>query len=197
MNIIQTVYASSKPIEEVSAETTAEHTVTAPANESVAASLGLNGQLFVFQLINFAIVAAIVWFLILKPLTSKLEERKKIINDSLEKAKEVEANLVMSNQKFEERISEAKTEGNKIIAKATTDAEELAVSMKAKAKEEIENLVAQARGKIKDEKEEVMQGIKTETAGLIVAVVEKVLNEKLTDKKDQELIEESLKNLNK
>ncbi|KKQ28087.1 MAG: ATP synthase subunit b [Candidatus Magasanikbacteria bacterium GW2011_GWC2_37_14] len=189
MNIIEIANASTE-------ETVVEHTTT-PNNESVAASLGLNGQLFVFQLINFAIVAGIVWFLILKPLTSKLEERKNIIDESLEKAKEVEANLIMSNEKFTEKISEAKAEGNKIITKATTDAEELAVSMKAKAKVEIENLVEQARGKIKDEKEEVMQGIKKETASLIMAVVEKVLNEKLTDKKDQQLIEESLKNLHK
>jgi len=187
MQFIETVFASSEAVEFTTEQTN--------NNESVAASLGLNGQLFIFQLINFAIVAAIVWFLILKPLTSKLEERKNIIDESLEKAKEVEANLVMSNQKFEEKIAEAKTEGNKIIVKATTDAEELAISMKAKAKTEIEKLVDQARGKIQDEKEEVMRGIKTETAGLIMAVVEKVLKEKLTDKKDQQLIEESLKGL--
>jgi len=186
MNFVNIAYATSE--QQTNVETTSE----APKNEGVAASLGINGQLFIFQLINFAIVAAIVWFLILKPLTSKLEERRKIIDDSLDKAKEVEANLIMSNQKFQEKVDEAKVEANKIIEKSHAEAENLSVEMKAKAKKEIENLVDQARVKIQDEKEEVMRGIKSETANLVVAVVEKILSEKLNDKKDKELIEETI-----
>ncbi len=189
MNLVNIAYASE--------EATIEHTTESAGNESVAASLGLNGQLFAFQLLNFAIVAAIVWFLILKPLTSKLEERKKIIDESLDKAKEVEANLVMSNQKFQEKMEEAKAEYNKILERAGADGERLTADMKAKAKTEIENLVEQARGKIKDEKEEVMRGIKVETANLVVAAVEKILEEKLDEKKDILLIQNSLKKLDK
>lgn len=174
-----------------------EETTEALQNESVAASLGLNGQLFVFQLINFAIVALILWYLILKPLTKKLEERKKIIDDSLDKAKEVDANLVMAQQKFQEKIDEAKVAANKIIEKSHTEAEQLSVDMKVKAKKEIEALVVQARGKIQDEKEEVMRGIKSETANLVVAVVEKVLEEKMTDKKDKEIVEDAIKKISK
>ncbi len=185
MSFIQTVHASE------------EATTEAPAGQSVAASLGLNAQLFVFQLINFAIVAVILWFLILKPLTKKLAERKKIIDDSLDKAKEIDANLIMAGQKFQERIDEAKVEANKIIEKSHTQAEQLSAEMKVKAKKEIETLVMQARVKIQDEKEEVMRGIKEETSNLVVAVVEKILNEKMNDKKDKELIEESLKGMNK
>jgi len=62
-------------------ETTAtDQTTTETEVQGVAASLGLNTQLFVFQLINFVIVAIILWFLILKPLIKKMEERKKIIS---------------------------------------------------------------------------------------------------------------------
>ena len=55
-------------IEETAVETHEEVVDTHGAStgdESVAASLGLNGQLFAFQLLNFAIVAVIIWFLIL------------------------------------------------------------------------------------------------------------------------------------
>lgn len=187
MNI---VYASES-------ETTQEVTThgAAPANESVAASLGLNGQLFIFQLINFAIVAAIVWFLILKPLTKKLEERKKIVDDSLDKAKEIDANLQMAEQKFQERIDDAKAQSNKIVEQAQEEAEKAGTDMKIKAKKEIELVVDQAKRNIQIEKEEVMAGIKSETANLIVAAVEKILGDKLDGKKDKELIEETLKGL--
>jgi len=184
---MNTVYATGT-------ETTHE---VAPANESVAASLGLNGQLFIFQLINFAIVAAIVWFLILKPLTKKLEERKKIVDDSLDKAKEIDANLQMAEQKFQERIDDAKAQSNKIVEQAQEEAEKAGVNMKIKAKKEIELVVDQAKRNIQIEKEEVMTGIKAETANLIVAAVEKILGDKLDGKKDKELIEETLKKIKK
>ena len=120
--------------------------------ESVAASLGLNVQLFVFQLINFAIVVVIIWFLILKPLTKKLEERKKVVDDSLDKAKEIDASLQMAEQKFQERIDDAKAEANKIVEKAQEEAEKAGASMKVKAKKEIELVVDQAKLNIQIEK---------------------------------------------
>ena len=97
--------------------------------ETLAASLGLNGQLFAFQLLNFAIVSAIIWFLILKPLTKTLEERKKVIDESLDKAKQVETNLQMSEVKFQEKLDEAKVKANKVIEKSHSEAEILSETM--------------------------------------------------------------------
>lgn len=190
MSFTNIAYATSEESVEVT-----EHTATAPANESVAASLGINGQLFLFQLINFALVAVIIWFLILKPLTKTLTERKRIIDESLDKVKEVETNLQMSNQKFQEKIDEAKVEANKIIEKTHAEAEKLSVSMKEKAKKEIVLLIDQAKRNIQIEKDEVTDEIKKETVNLIMSAVEKILDERLSDSKDRELIEKSIKGL--
>ncbi|MFZ2189725.1 MAG: F0F1 ATP synthase subunit B [Candidatus Magasanikiibacteriota bacterium] len=194
MFLIENAYASSEAVEETNVEaTTAEHTTVAPKNEGVAASLGINAQLFGFQLLNFAIVGAIVWFLILKPLTKTMEERKKIIDDSIDNAKAVETNLQMSEVKFQEKLDQAKVEANKIIEKSHTEAEKLSVDMKEKAKKEIEMLVDQAKRNIQIEKESMMTEIKKETVNLIIAAVEKIMNEKLDDKKDVTLIEETIR----
>jgi large-conductance mechanosensitive channel len=80
-------------------ETTIE--THAAEEEGVLASLGLNTQLFAFQLINFIIVFFILWYLILKPLTKKMEERKKLIDDSIDKAHTVEEQVILSQQKFQ------------------------------------------------------------------------------------------------
>lgn len=179
MNI---VYASTEEATEISQQ-----------DAEVLSSLGLNGQLFAFQLINFAIVALIVWFLILKPLTKKLEERRKIIDESLDKAKEVDANLVMAQEKFQEKVDQAKAEANKIIEKACVEAEQSSIEMKNKAKNEIESLVEQAKVKIRQEKEKMVAEVKSETAELVVAAVEKILEEKMDEEKDKELIEKSVR----
>lgn len=188
MNFINIAKAASEP------STETEQT-TAPGQESVAASLGLNGQLFAFQLLNFVIVAVVIWFLILKPLVKQLEERRKIIDESLNRAKKIDENLAESQAEFNAKLDEAKAEANKIMEKAGVEADVLAAEMKMKAKKEIENLAEQAKRNIKTERDEMLLSLKSETADLVVAAVEKILEEKLNDKKDKELIEGALKNI--
>ncbi|MBI2444459.1 MAG: F0F1 ATP synthase subunit B [Candidatus Magasanikbacteria bacterium] len=167
----------------------------APADSGVFASLGINAQSLVFQLINFAIVAAIIWRLILKPLTKKMAERQKLIDESLTNAKKVETNLQRSEQKYQERIDQAKVAANKILEKTTTEADQLSAQLKEKAKKEIGLLVDQAKRNIKIERAEMMADIKTEAANLVVAAVEKILTEKVDSKKDKELVEEMVAGL--
>ncbi len=166
-------------------------------DESLAASLGLNAQLFAFQLLNFAIVVVIVWFLILKPLTKALDERKKKIDESLDNAKEVETKLGMAESKFQERIDEAKVEANAIIEKTHDESKKLADNMKTQAQEEVEKLVSQAKKNINSEKKAMMEAVKKESADMIVLALEKILSEKMDGAHDKKIIQDSLKDLKK
>ncbi len=168
---------------------------TVAASEGVLASLGMNPTMFIFQLINFAVVALIVWFLILKPLTKKMAERQKKIEDSLMKAEEIDVNLRQSEQKFQEKIDEAKSEAAGIMTKACAEAVDLGEKMKNKSKKEIELLVDQAKRNIIIEKEEMIMEIKKQAGELVTLALEKILEEKIDDKKDKELILKSVKNI--
>ncbi len=176
---------------EVHAETISH--MSAPADESVTASLGINAQLFAFQLVNFAIVLGIVWFLILKPLTKKMEERKQLIDESLDKAKEIETNHLMSQQKYQEKIDEAKIEANAIVAASHESAEKLAESLRGKAKQEIELLIEQAKKNIERERADMREEIKKETADMIVLTLQKVLGETLSKEIDTKYIQSLIK----
>jgi len=185
MNFIDIAYASEHAVEAVE---TAQDT-------GLLASLGINGSLFVFQLINFAVVGAILWFLILKPLTKKMAERQNIIDESLTNAKKVQDTLARGEKDYQSKIDMAKVEANRILEKANSETEIVANEMKAKAKKEIEGLVDQARRNIKIEKEEMVTKLKEETAEMVVMAVEKILSEKMDEKKDKKLIEEAIKNI--
>ncbi len=177
-------------------ETVATHAVEgAVKNENVLASLGINSTMFIFQLINFAIVALILWFLVLKPLTKKMAERQSLIEDGLKNAEEVKKNLHKSEQKYQEKVDEAKAEAGKIIAKSQVDALDATNKTKEKAKQEIELLVDQAKRNIKIEKQEMISEVKKEAANLVTIALEKILNEKIDEKKDKQLIEDSLKKI--
>lgn len=182
------------PAEEV--HTTAEvgHAETT-TETGVLGSLGINGSLFLFQLLNFAIVGGIVWFLILRPLTKKMEERKNMIDESLDRAKEIETNYKMSEVQFNEKLDQAKKESNVIIAAAQEEATRVQEAMKQKTKDEVETLVAQAKKNIDVEKKEMQASLRKETVEIVVAAMEKVLNQKMDDTKDKKFVEDILKTI--
>ncbi len=161
----------------------------------ILASLGINSSLFLFQLLNFALVAGIVWFLILKPLTKKMEERKNLIDESLDRAKEIETNFKMSEVKFQESLDRAKEESNGIIAQAKKEAEIMGEKMKEKTKDEIEALVLQAKKKIDSDKVSMQAELRKETVEIVVTAMEKILGEKMDDKKDKKFVEDILKTI--
>ena len=160
------------------------------AKESVLASLGLNPQIFIFQLINFALVVLVIWFLILKPLTKKMAERKILIDESLDKAREIEGSLQLSQQKYQEKIDEAKVEASKIMQQARNEADKAGLRLKEKAKKDIELLITQARRNIESERQEAVTQVRKEAASLIVLSIEKILEEKYSDKLDKKFIEQ-------
>lgn len=178
-------------------ETTEIHegTVVEAGQDSVAASLGLNVNLFAFQLINFAIVGTIIWFMILKPLVAKMEERKKMVDESVDNAKRIESNIQISEQKFQEKIDEAKVEANQVIARAQENASSLAGKMRDKAEADVQELIKQAKEKISEEKDKMTKELRAETGALVVAAVEKILGNKIDEKTDKKLIEDALKRL--
>ncbi len=168
---------------------------TEPASRGVLADLGINGTLFVFQLINFAIVVVVLWFLILKPLTKKMSERQKMIDDSIDNAKKIETNLGMSERKYQEKIDQAKVDANKFIAKAQEESLQAAEVMKEKTRKEIEQLVETARKNIKTERDESINELKQQAADLIVSAAEKILSAKIDTAKDDKIIEEAIKSM--
>ncbi len=173
----------------------AEEIAPSVAEGGVLGDLGINSTLFVFQLINFAIVVAVLWFLILKPLTKKMSERQKMIDDSLDNAKKIETNLGMSERKYQEKIDQAKVDANKFMKKAQREALLVAEATKEKTKKEIEQLVETARKNIKTERDESINELKEQAADLIILAAEKILSAKIDADKDNKIIEEAVKSL--
>lgn len=177
------------------AQETTSQTAEPAKNEGVLADLGINGTLFVFQLVNFAIVVAVLWFLILKPLTKKMSERQKMIDDSLDNAKKIETNLGMSERKYQEKIDQAKVDANKFMEKSRQESLLAAEATKEKTKKEIEQLVEAARKNIKTERDESINELKEQAADLIISAAEKILSAKIDVAKDNKIIEEAVKSL--
>lgn len=149
--------------------------------------------LFVAQLINFAIVFAILYWLAFKPLIKIMTERSQKIYKSLKNADEVEKRLVLTAKEREEIIIAAKKQANLIIEEADKSGEKRRGELLVQAKEDIGQVINKERAKLIREKAETLQEIKEDVAELVILTVKKLLAEKMTSDKDRELIKKLVK----
>ncbi|HTW97098.1 MAG TPA: F0F1 ATP synthase subunit B [Candidatus Methylomirabilis sp.] len=155
-------------------------------------AFGLDIKILIAQLINFGILLFILWKFAYKPMFKILDDRKKKIETGIENAAQAEEKLREMGEKEKKVLHEAKKEAAKILDDARAMAEESRKKNIDKTKEEIGQLINQEKENMRLEKAEILKSINREVADLVVATVEKVIEEKMTGAKDEELIKKAI-----
>lgn len=161
--------------------------------DSLIETFHIDWRLLTAQIVNFAIVFAVLYWLVFKPLSRVMAERTAKIEKGLLDAKKAEAELSKTQEEFNKTMAEAKKQANVILEKAAGQAEARKQEMIARAKEEIGWLINQEKQKMQAEKAATLKEIKREAADLVITVTEKVLSEKIDEKKDREMIKRMIK----
>lgn len=161
--------------------------------ENLIEAFHLDIRLIIAQAINFAIVFGVLYWFAFKPLVKIMAARSDKIAKSLAEAKQIEEKLLETKAEFNKTIAEAKKQSGLILEKAAADAEAKKQATIVRAKEEIGQIINQEKQKMQTEKARTLKEIKKEVADLVVAAVEKVLGEKIDEKKDKEIIKRVIK----
>jgi len=161
--------------------------------ENLIETFHIDWRLFIAQLINFIIVFSVLYWFAFKPLAKVMAERSDKISKSLDDAKKVEEKLAETQEEFNKVISEAKKQANSILEKAGSDAEARRQAELKRAKEEIGAIINQEKQKMQTEKAATLKEIKKEVADLVIIAVEKVIGEKMDEKKDREMLKKIIK----
>jgi F-type H+-transporting ATPase subunit b len=167
------------------------------ADSGVLGTLGINWKLFLAQLINFAVVLFIFWRWIAKPLTKALIARQERIESGLKNADLIER----EKKSFEDwkglEMKKVRNEAENILKSTTETATKLKQDILNEAHAQSAKVIEQAKSQVELEKTRMIKEVKEEIATLVVIASEKILKAKLDPKKDQNLIEESIKAVNK
>lgn len=141
---------------------------------------------FLAQLVNFSIALAILWFMIGRPLSKTLDERKKIIETGIENGIQSETILSQSKQEAEAAKEQARKDALGIIADAshkaasyTSDAEHRALLIE-------EKLISDAHKRADSAFESELNANKAEFAEKLVSISKDILMSELSDTKKQE-----------
>lgn len=167
----------------------------AESGSSGISSLGINLKSFLFQLITFLIVLLILRRWVFPKLVATLEERRKTLEESLNQARLTEETLQKAEAKADEILQKARADADAALAEAHTKAEEIITKGETAASERGARIIAEAEQRLGQERQRLHDELRGELAGLVAAATEKVLRQKVNEREDRKLIEQSLKEL--
>lgn len=132
-----------------------------------------------------------------KPIVQSLKERDESIEKALSEAKSAREEIAGLKAKNEEVLKNAKIERDKMLKEAREKGEAFINEARNEAVEERKRLLNETQGLIRKEKEIAFTELKQDIADLVIETATKVIKKELDNpKKHQEIIENSLKELN-
>jgi len=124
------------------------------------------------------------------PITKAMHTREKKITDGLEAAERGKRELEMAEQKALTVINEAKQQATHIIEQANIHSAKLIDEAKTEAKQEGQRIVAMAQGDIQQEVMQAKETLKKQVAALAVAGAEKIIKKNLDAATQNDLLNE-------
>ena len=149
--------------------------------QQIAGQFGIKGPLLLAQIVNFAIVAFLLWRFAFKPVMATITERQEKIAAGLKYAEEMKAKLNAAQQSSDAQIREAQVKGQQLIAEAQKSAKAFLEKQQQEAVEQSNALIGKARSAIELEKQKMLAEARTEIARLVVATTQRVLAKDLSD----------------
>lgn len=144
------------------------------------------------------IVFGIVFFILARygfpAIVAMLDERKRLIDESVQSAKEANERLVAINAESEAILKSARDEQARLLREATAMREELIKEARERAEKEGEKMLAETRRVIEMEKQDALRDIRRQVAILSVEVAQKILRRELSDENKQRSVIEALIN---
>ncbi|MGF1484247.1 MAG: F0F1 ATP synthase subunit B [Opitutales bacterium] len=141
---------------------------------------GIKLEVIIAQAINFGIVAALLYFLAIRPVLSTINERQKKIADGLQYAEEMKSKLADAEKQHAETLREASQEAQRILEDAKSSAKQLQETQRQEAVNQAETILAKAREATAREREQILAEVRQEIARLVVETSEKVLTQELS-----------------
>jgi len=142
---------------------------------------GISWPFLLAQVLNFSIVAFVLWRFAFKPVLAMLDERQRKISDGLKYAEDMKAKLEAVQKESLASARQAQLEATKIVEEARKAAKEFLDKQTQEGAAKAGEIIAKAQQAIELEKRKMLAEARTEIARLVVATTERVLSKDLSD----------------
>jgi F-type H+-transporting ATPase subunit b len=147
----------------------------------IVGDFGISVPLLHAQIVNFSVVAFLLWKFAFKPILATIGERQKQIDSGLKYAEEMKASFAAAQLAADGQFKEAQLKGQQIVAEAQKAASDLFEKQQKDAADRANDLLAKARTAIELEKQKMLGEARTEISRLVVATTQRVLAKELSE----------------
>ena len=163
--------------------------------DSLITTFHIDWKIIIAQLINFAIVFAVLYVFALKPLKKLMDERSETIKGGLDNAEKQKELLANAESEYQAMIAKGNAEAVVKMKEVKNDMEEFRAKEMAKLQDEFAAAKEASKKQNEADKAKMLEEVKKEAVAFIISATEKVLGEVVTSKVESKLVEESIKNL--
>lgn len=142
---------------------------------------GISWPFFLAQVLNFSVVAFVLWKFAFKPVLATLDERQKKIADGLKYAEEMKVKLDATQVETAAILKKASGEASRIIDEARKTAKDYLDKQTQEATAKANDVLVKAQQAVELEHKKMLADARGEIARLVVVTTERVLAKKLSD----------------
>jgi len=155
-------------------------------------ALGIDLNSLIVYLVNFAVLAVILYFFAYKKILGVLDERSNKIKDSLEEADRVRQASQEQQASMQQALNEGRQEGQRVLQEAREAAGRFREDQQIQARAEASGMLERARSEIQTERDAAIEQVRAEFAGLAVTAAERIIRRSLDVDTHRDLIDEVL-----
>jgi F-type H+-transporting ATPase subunit b len=148
--------------------------------------------LMIWTLLAFGLTYLVLRKAAFPRIAANLDKRQKAIEDSIDTAERTKTEAEELLAEYRERLKEARTQAEEIVARAKRAGEQHEADSMADARKRHEELMEQTRRDVEQETRRAIQEIRKEVADLTIMATEKVTRKSLDDDDQRRLVEEAL-----
>ncbi|MDQ1237204.1 MAG: F0F1 ATP synthase subunit B [Wigglesworthia glossinidia] len=156
--------------------------------------MNLNATLF-GQTIAFIIFVFFCMKYIWPNLIASIEKRQRDIENALNSVKTAQINLKLSQEKAKKYLQKAKIKSRNIILKANQEKETFLKDAIIEAKKKKKEIISQGYLEVLDAKKRMHEELKKDVINLIIMATEKILEDSINEKINNDIIKKSILNL--
>jgi F-type H+-transporting ATPase subunit b len=154
------------------------------------AELGINLGFLIFQVLNFTIVAILLYKWAYQPIIKALETRRMKIAQSLEDARIAAEARANAEEEARKIIAKAQTEAADRVREATQRAEAVGLEVQSRAEEDAAKIREQAKADAALERERILGDMRGQVAALTMAATHKLIGDVMDEKRQRDLIDQ-------
>jgi len=139
-----------------------------------------NGTIFA-ELGAFLLILFVLWKYVVPPLSKSLQQRQDMVQKQVEDAEDAARKLKVAEERYNEALTEARTEAAKIRDNARADGERIREELREQANAEVERIRQRGEEQLAGQREQVVRQLRGELGGLAVQLAEQLVGHELSN----------------